>query len=43
MSIPIYTCILNIDDLVWFYDMSTIVSYLMLNPIHSYILDIYDL
>ena len=29
--------------LVWFYGISTIEDYLMLNLVHSYILDIYDL
>ena len=29
--------------LVWFYGISTIVDYLMLNPVHTYILNIYDL
>ena len=29
--------------LVWFYGISTIVSYLMVNPFRTYILDIYDL
>ena len=29
--------------LVWFYGISTLVGYLMLNPVYSYILDIYDL
>ena len=29
--------------LVWFYGMSTIVGYLMLNPIYTYTLNIYDL
>ena len=27
----------------WFYGISTIVGYLMLNPLYIYILDIYDL
>ena len=31
------------EHLVWFYDMSTIVGYLMPNPVYTYILDIYDL
>ena len=30
-------------DLVWFYGISTIVGYLMPNPLYTYILDIYDL
>ena len=30
-------------ELVWFYEISTIVGYLMPNPIYTYILDIYDL
>ena len=29
--------------LVWFYGIPTIVGYLRLNPVYSYILDIYDL
>ena len=29
--------------LVWFYGISTILSYLMSNPLYTYILDIYDL
>ena len=29
--------------LVWFYGISTIVGYLMPNPVYTYILDIYDL
>ena len=33
----------NIEGLVWFYGISTIVGYLMLNPVYKYILDIYDL
>ena len=28
---------------VWFYGISTIVGYLILNPVYTYILDIYDL
>ena len=31
------------DDLVWFYGISTIVGYLMPNPLFTYILNIYDL
>ena len=36
---------LNIYDLVWvgFYGISTIVGYLMPNPLYTYILNIYDL
>ena len=30
-------------SLVWFYGISTIVVYLMSNPIYTYILNIYDL
>ena len=30
-------------NLVWFYGISTIVSYLMPNPLYTYILNIYDL
>ena len=42
---PLYTYILNIEDLVWlgFYGISTIVGYLMLNPLYTYILNIEDL
>ena len=29
--------------LVWFYDITTIVGYLILNPLYTYILDTYDL
>ena len=29
--------------LIWFYSISTIVGYLMPNPLYTYILDIYDL
>ena len=32
-----------IYDLVWFYGISTIVGYLMPNPLYTYILNIYDL
>ena len=28
---------------VWFYDVSSIVGYLMPNPLYTYILNIYDL
>ena len=28
-------------DLVWFYGLSTIVGYLMSNPVYTYILNIY--
>ena len=34
---------LSVADLVWFYDISTIVGYLMPNPSKTYILNIYDL
>ena len=30
-------------SIVWFYGISTIVGYLMPNPLHAYILNIYDL
>ena len=30
-------------SLLWFYDVSIIVSYLMPNPLYTYVLDIYDL
>ena len=29
--------------MIWFYDISTIVGYLMLDLLYTYILDIYDL
>ena len=29
--------------IVWFYDIPTIVGYLMLNPVYTHALDIYDL
>ena len=31
------------EGLVWFYDISTIVGYLMPNPVYTYILNMYDL
>ena len=37
------TNIQNILSLVWFYGISTIVGYLMLNPLYTYILNIYGL
>ena len=45
MPNPFYAYILNIYDLVGlgFYDISTIVGYLMPNPFYTYILNIYDL
>ena len=48
MPNPLYTYILNIYDLVWFglvwfYGISSIVSYLMPNLLYTYILNIYDL
>ena len=33
----------NKMDLVWFYCISTIVGYLIPNPLYTYILNIYDL
>ena len=42
-QIPFYTYILNKYDLVWFYGISTLVGYLILNPIYRYVLNIYDL
>ena len=30
-------------DLVWFYGISTIVGYLIQNPLYTYVLNIYDL
>ena len=45
MPKPFYAYIFNIYDLVEldFYDISTIVGYLMPNPFYTYILNIYDL
>ena len=43
MPNPLYTYILNIYDLVWFYDKSTSVGYLMPHPLYTYILNVYDL
>ena len=37
MPNPLYTYILNIQGLVWFYGISTIVGHLMPNPLHTYI------
>ena len=39
--ISFYNFRLDIYDMVGFHGISTIVGYLMLNPIYSYILDIY--
>ena len=40
----LYICIKNVwFGLVWFYDILTIVGYLMSNPLYTYILNIYDL
>ena len=39
MTNSLNTYILNIHDLVWFYGISSIVGYLMPNPLHAY----YDL
>ena len=33
----------KMNSFVWFYGISTIVGYLMPNPIFTYILNIYDL
>ena len=33
----------DLVGLVWFYGISTIVGYLMPNPLYTYILNIYDL
>ena len=33
----------NLFGLVWFYAISTIVGYLMPNPLYTYVLNIYDL
>ena len=38
-----YSLHLNQFGLVGFYGISTIVGYLMPNPLYTYILDIYDL
>ena len=35
--------IMCLFGLVWFYGISTIVGYLMPNPLYTYILNIYDL
>ena len=43
MPNPLYTYILDIYYLVWFYGIATIVGYEMPNPLYTYILDIYDL
>ena len=34
---------IHIYDLVWFYGISTIIGYLMPNPLYTYISNIYDL
>ena len=41
MPNPLYTYILNIYNLIWFYDISTIVGYLMPNPLYTYILNMF--
>ena len=33
----------TVKDLVVFYGISTLVGYLMLNPVYTYILNVYDL
>ena len=43
MPNPFYTYIFNIYDLVGFYGISTLVSYLKSNPVYTYISNIYDL
>ena len=43
MPNPLYTYISNIYDLIWFYDTSTLIGYLMPNPFYTYILNIHDL
>ena len=43
MPNTLYTYILNIYGLVWFYGISTIVGYSVLNPLNTYILNIYVL
>ena len=40
MSNPLYICIQNVYDLVWFDGISTIVGYLMPNPLYTYISNI---
>ena len=37
---PLYTCILNIYDLIGFYDISTIIGYLKPNLFYTYTLNI---
>ena len=39
----LYKYIKYIFGLIWFYSISTIVGYLMPNPLHTYILNLYDL
>ena len=40
---PLYTCILNIYDLlVVFYGIANIVVYLKSNPLYTYVLNTYD-
>ena len=43
MPNPLYTYILDLHGLVWFYGISIIVGYLMLNSLYTYILDLYGL
>ncbi len=42
MPNSLYTYILNINGLVGFYGISTIVGYLMPNSVYRYTLNIYD-
>ena len=37
--IPFFTHILDIHDLIGFYDISTIIAFLMPNTLHTYILN----
>ena len=41
MSNPLYKYSLDIYSLLEFYGISTIVGYLMPNPVYTFILDIY--
>ena len=45
MQNPLYTYILNTEDLVWFDFMAyqTIIGYLILDPLYTNILNMYDL
>ena len=43
MPKPLYTYMLNIYGLIWFYGISTILCNLMPDHVYTYILNIYDL